>query len=132
VQTHRNCGRLEVVLNNTGYITSTAIRISQPHSRWKESFVRCPASRSSWEALRPNSSNATGRGRPLPCCRSEFRRGGLLQGAFDLVKSYEASAIAKGDSVTILKLKGAGHFDMLAPESQFGQPVVEAILALLT
>src|SRR5487761_1999847 len=57
--------------------------------------------------------------------------GGLLQGAFDLVKSYQASAIAKGDAVTIQKLEGAGHFDMLAPESQFGKPVFEAILALL-
>jgi acetyl esterase/lipase len=57
--------------------------------------------------------------------------GGLLQGAFDLVRSYEASAVAKGDSVTILRLDGAGHFDMLAPESQYGKPVIEAILALL-
>ena len=57
--------------------------------------------------------------------------GGLLQGAYDLVSTYEASATAKGDSVTILKLEGAGHFDMLAPEGQYGKSVIEAILALL-
>ena len=57
--------------------------------------------------------------------------GGLLQSAYDLVRRYEASAIAKGDAVTILKLEGAGHFDMLAPESQYAKPVIEAILALL-
>ena len=57
--------------------------------------------------------------------------GGLLLGVYDLVSSYEASATAKGDSVTVLKLEGAGHFDMLAPGSQYGKPVIEAILALL-
>jgi acetyl esterase/lipase len=57
--------------------------------------------------------------------------GGLLQSAYDLVRSYEASAKAKGDSVAVLKLEGAGHFDMLAPESQYGKPVMDAILASL-
>ena len=57
--------------------------------------------------------------------------GGLLLGAYSLVSSYEASATAKGDSITVLKLQGAGHFDMLAPEGQYGKPLVEAILACL-
>jgi pimeloyl-ACP methyl ester carboxylesterase len=48
-----------------------------------------------------------------------------------LVSSYEAAAKAKGDSVTVIKLEGAGHFDMLAPESQYGKSLMEAILALL-
>ena len=58
-------------------------------------------------------------------------RGGLCSRMYDLVSSYEAAAKAKGDSVTVLKLDGAGHFDMLAPGSQYGKPVNEAILALL-
>lgn len=57
--------------------------------------------------------------------------GGFLLASYDLVSSYEAAATAKGDSVTVLKLEGAGHFDMLAPESPYGRPVSEAILALL-
>ncbi len=57
--------------------------------------------------------------------------GGLLLRAYDLVSSYEAAAKAKGDSVMVLKLEGSGHFDMLAPEGQYGKPVMEAILALL-
>ena len=57
--------------------------------------------------------------------------GGLLKGSPDLVSSYEAAATSKGDSVTVLKLEGAGHFDMLAPESQYGKSLIEAILALL-
>jgi len=57
--------------------------------------------------------------------------GGLLKGSYDLVSSYEASATSKGDSVTVVNLEGAGHFDMLAPGSQYGKPLIEAILALL-
>ena len=57
--------------------------------------------------------------------------GGLLKGSSDLVSSYEGAATSKGDSVTVLKLEGAGHFDMLAPESQYGKSLIEAILALL-
>lgn len=57
--------------------------------------------------------------------------GGLLLRAFDLVSGYEAAATAKGDSVSVLRLEGSGHFDMLAPESPYGKQVVEAILPLL-
>lgn len=57
--------------------------------------------------------------------------GGFMLSAYDLVSGYEAAATAKGDSVTVLKLQGAGHFDMLAPGSQYGKPVSEAILALV-
>ena len=57
--------------------------------------------------------------------------GGFLLTMYDLVSSYEAAARAKGDSVTVLNLEGAGHFDMLAPGSQYGKPVNEAILAFL-
>ena len=56
--------------------------------------------------------------------------GGLLRGSYDLVSGYEASATAKGDSVTVLKLEGSGHFDMLAPGSQYGELLIKAILAL--
>jgi acetyl esterase/lipase len=55
----------------------------------------------------------------------------VLAPADVLVSSYEAAAKAKGDSVTVIKLEGAGHFDMLAPESQYGKSLMEAILALL-
>lgn len=57
--------------------------------------------------------------------------GGLLLRAFDLVSAYEAAATAKGDSVTVLRLEGSGHFDMLAPEGRYGKQVMEAIVALL-
>jgi acetyl esterase/lipase len=57
--------------------------------------------------------------------------GGLLKDSNDLVSSYEAAANSKGDSVTVLKLEGAGHFDMLAPGSQYGKSLIDAILALL-
>lgn len=57
--------------------------------------------------------------------------GGLLLGAYDLVSSYVSSATAKGDSVRVLRLEGAGHFDMLSPESQYGKSLIKAILALL-
>jgi len=57
--------------------------------------------------------------------------GELLEGAYDLVSNYESAATAKGDSVTVIRLKGAGHFDMLAPESRYGKPLIEEILSLL-
>ena len=57
--------------------------------------------------------------------------GGLLQGSYDLVSKYEAAASSKGDSVTVLKLEGAGHFDMLAPENRYGKSLIQAIMALL-
>src|SRR5579885_3568059 len=57
--------------------------------------------------------------------------GGLLKDGNDLVSSYEAAANSKRDSVTVLKLEGSGHFDMLAPGSQYGKSLIETILALL-
>lgn len=57
--------------------------------------------------------------------------GGLLQRSMSLLTDYESAAKSKGDSVTVLKLEGAGHFDMLAPESPHGKSLLEAILALL-
>lgn len=57
--------------------------------------------------------------------------GGLLQFAADLVSRYEEEAKAQGEVVKVLRLNGAGHFDMLAPEGQHGKPVVEVVLALL-
>jgi acetyl esterase/lipase len=56
--------------------------------------------------------------------------GALLQMASPLVTTYETSAKAKGDTIQILQLKGAGHFDMLAPDSPHGKSLIEAILAL--
>lgn len=57
--------------------------------------------------------------------------GALLQHAPDLVSTYQAAAQAQGDAVRVLKLEGAGHFDMLMPESQHGKTVLDAVLALL-
>ncbi len=57
--------------------------------------------------------------------------GGLLSNFSNLIARYETAARAKGDSVTVLKLQDAGHFDMLVPESPHGQALIEAILALL-
>jgi hypothetical protein len=57
--------------------------------------------------------------------------GGLLLGLYELVSNYETAAMAKGESVTVIKLEGSGHFDMLAPGNQYGKSIIEAILALL-
>lgn len=46
--------------------------------------------------------------------------GGLLQMAKDT-----------GEVVKVMRLEGAGHFDMLAPEGPHGKPVVEALLKLV-
>jgi hypothetical protein len=58
------------------------------------------------------------------CCQR------LLNGFDELVSSYEATATSKGDRVTVVKLNGSGHFDILAPESQYGKSLIEAIQAL--
>lgn len=57
--------------------------------------------------------------------------GGLLHGSYDLVSSYEAAATAKGQSISVVKLEGGGHFDMLAPGSAYGKTLIEAILNAL-
>jgi acetyl esterase/lipase len=57
--------------------------------------------------------------------------GGLLRGSYDLVSRYESAATSRGDMVTVLKLDGSGHFDMLAPGTPYGKSLIEAILASL-
>jgi hypothetical protein len=57
--------------------------------------------------------------------------GGLLRGSSDLVTSYEAAATAKGDSISVVKLEGSGHFDMLAPAGSYGKSLIEAIQSAL-
>ncbi len=55
--------------------------------------------------------------------------GGLLQ-ASELVGNYYTEAEAKGDHVTVHTFEGAGHFDMLFPDSRHGGALVEVISAL--
>lgn len=57
--------------------------------------------------------------------------GGLLQMAGGLVSRYEQMAKDTGEVVKVMRLDGAGHFDMLAPEGPHGKPVVEALLKLV-
>ena len=56
--------------------------------------------------------------------------GGLLRGGLPIVENYHTEAKAKGDSVTVHMLEGAGHFDMLFPQSPHGKALVKAISAL--
>jgi acetyl esterase/lipase len=53
---------------------------------------------------------------------------GLLESEPTLASSYKAAAEAKGDSVTILSLKGASHFDPLDPSTPSGKTLLSAIL----
>ena len=55
----------------------------------------------------------------------------LLEGARNLVSSYQAGAAAKGDNVTVVTLDGSGHFDMLQPGTKYGGKVQEQILSAL-
>ena len=57
--------------------------------------------------------------------------GGLLRGSYDLVSKYEAAAVSSGESVTVLKFEGSGHFDMLAPENRYGKLLIQTIMPLL-
>ena len=57
--------------------------------------------------------------------------GELLQQSPSLVTRYESQAQSKGDRVTTLALPGSGHFDMLAPGTQYGKKLLSAISALL-
>jgi hypothetical protein len=54
-----------------------------------------------------------------------------LENAHDLVSSYQAQAMAKGDNVAVVKLDGSGHFDMLLTDTRYGAQVQEQILSLL-
>ena len=57
--------------------------------------------------------------------------GGLLRGSSDLVSSYYAAAIARGDLISVVNLDGGGHFEMLAPASPYGKSLIEVILTAL-
>jgi acetyl esterase/lipase len=61
----------------------------------------------------------------------EFIAGGLGQNMMDQIKEYESAARAKGDTVTITTLPGAGHFDMLSPSSTHWKTVEDRIRAIL-
>ena len=60
----------------------------------------------------------------------EFVGGGLAQRIMDQLTAYQASARAKGDTVAITTLEGAGHFDMLAPGSKYWKTVEDRFRAL--
>jgi hypothetical protein len=47
----------------------------------------------------------------------EFIGGSLVRGLKDQISAYQSAVQSKGDSVTIIALDGAGHFDILAPRS---------------
>ena len=61
----------------------------------------------------------------------EFIGGSLVRGFKDQIEAYQAAAQAKGDTVTITALEGAGHFDMLAPRSPHWASVLPRFQALL-
>jgi acetyl esterase/lipase len=54
---------------------------------------------------------------------------GLLQGEPALVASYKTAAEAKGDTVTVVPLKSASHFQPLDPNSASGKALVATIMA---
>jgi acetyl esterase/lipase len=61
----------------------------------------------------------------------EFIAGSLVRGLKDQIDAYQSAARAKGDSVTITALAGAGHFDMLAPPSPHWASVLARFQAVL-
>lgn len=54
---------------------------------------------------------------------------GLLGNWPVMVTSYKAAAEAKGDSVTVLPIEGANHFNPLDPSTTYGKTLIAAILA---
>jgi acetyl esterase/lipase len=54
---------------------------------------------------------------------------GLLDHLPELLSSYKTAAEAKGDSVKIVDLKGATHFNPLDPDDAYGKVLVSTILA---
>jgi acetyl esterase/lipase len=54
---------------------------------------------------------------------------GLLQHEPTLLSEYTAAAKASGDSVTVVPLKGATHFNTLDPATTYGQKLFATILA---
>jgi acetyl esterase/lipase len=54
---------------------------------------------------------------------------GLLNNLPVLVESYKAAAESKHDSVKIVSIKGATHFNPLDPDGPYGKQLVAAILA---
>jgi acetyl esterase/lipase len=61
----------------------------------------------------------------------EFVAGGMIRRFMEQVTAYQSAARAKGDTVTIVTLEGAGHFDMLAPKSPLWKIVEERFKALV-
>jgi hypothetical protein len=57
--------------------------------------------------------------------------GALLAGVPNLVSSYQGSARASGDDVTVLTLDGSGHFDMLHPRTRYYEEVQARVLLLI-
>lgn len=49
----------------------------------------------------------------------------------DLCKDYETAARKKGDRVQLILLSGAGHFDLIAPQSSAWPVVEKAVRSLL-
>jgi acetyl esterase/lipase len=61
----------------------------------------------------------------------ELIAGGVMTMFRSQLTDYQTAARAKGDSVTVTPLDGAGHFDMLLPGSKYWAIVEDRLLALL-
>jgi acetyl esterase/lipase len=61
----------------------------------------------------------------------EFIAGSLIHSHLDHVTAYQLAARAKGDTVTLTSLPGAGHFDMLSPQSKHWKVLEDRLIALL-
>jgi hypothetical protein len=49
----------------------------------------------------------------------------------EMTKEYEAAARRKGDDVKLITLEGAGHFEVIAPQSSVWPTIQETMLSLL-
>jgi acetyl esterase/lipase len=49
---------------------------------------------------------------------------------FEISQTYHRTAMAQGDEATLIPLDGAGHFEVVAPETAEGRKVSEALSAL--
>jgi len=106
-----------------------------PLSRWSESFARFLELLNSWAALPAKQPQRYREGSALAFLPLGVPQvivaGGLLRQSQKLVNTYEAQARAKGDRITVLTLEGAGHFDMLGPDTSYGKALLEAISSLM-
>jgi hypothetical protein len=50
---------------------------------------------------------------------------------FAIAEGYTRAAVAAGDSATLLTLPGAGHFELIDPESAEWPPVFAAVLNMV-